>query len=1232
MLSVPLAGLYYLAFTEGGLQTAATLLNGRLGPVNIQLQGVTGTLAYGLHVDRLIIDHRRAHIEIEDATGKLAIVPLAWQTIRVPEVHIARLLVHALPAPDDGLPHSQRFLPPLMRIDAEHADVQRFQLIATNGVELDSTAVQATGAIYPDRIHVYSGTFDFHGLKLQASGDVLASNSLGLRGAVHVSAQQPYDPPWTVSANFDGNLRGITLNAAFTEPFVAEFKGQVQDLTGLWHWHGHGQVRRLDVAVWGAGTALGLISGGLEMQGDQHGFQAQGGLDASGLQAGIIDTDFAGDVSGRVLTVSRLRLHHAASGASAESQGSVTFAPGGPLLALAGTWTKFRWPLGRADADVHSDSGSYVLGGQLPFAVSAHGELRITDLLSLEVQQLSGQLTRDGLDARQLDLALLGGHAQLHGWLPWSQLQRWQMQGSFGGINLAQGQSRIAGKLNFDLNATGVGIGLEHDLDVQATGLSGTVQGQRAEGHARLARRHGAWQFEDVRLQLGTTHLALDGHLGQQLDLNFALDAADLGLLHAGAAGRLNAHGSLHGDLHDPTVMATVQARDIAWGRMRLDGLDALLDFDPHGSGRADSTLQISGLRVADRVFEHLAIKTAGTAAEHSLELDARAAGLSLEVHGHGRYAAGQWDGQFEHAQLSDGSALQMSLEAPVGMSLSADRLRLEELCLHAAAARLCAAAQLDDAQRRFTLTASNLPLRTLTTGVTTATDYEGTLTVKIDASATDQTPWHGTLNAQLSDAAVARHLSDGRVETLQLGNGVIDAELNETDLRASLALNAGGAGSVSGSLNAHGERDTGWSDWPMSGELKVETTAIAFVDSFISQIDRASGRLVAQLTLGGTPAVPELSGDLHLSDAELDAYQINLSLRELNFDAQLRENTLAIKGEADAGSDGHASVEGTLSWLQGVPSGELHLRGTDLRLINIPEARVDASPDVTVHLQGTRIDVHGQITLPYARIEPADLANAVLPSSDESIVGAKTTTGDTGFSVFSKITLVLGDRVTIKTQGLSGRLSGSISVSTDDTGINRGSGELKLEEGKYLAYGRNLDIERGRLLFSNGLLADPGLDLRAIKKFPDIKAGVNVRGTLREPRMTFFSDPEVSQSQIVSLLLAGGSLETVQNSSDTSNNSSAARSEALTQGGAILAQQLGGRFNIDAGVEEDLTNETSLVLGRYLSPRLYVSYGVGLVEAINTIKARYTIGDHWTVKTEAGTQRSADLVFTIER
>ena len=135
------------------------------------------------------------------------------------------------------------------------------------------------------------------------------------------------------------------------------------------------------------------------------------------------------------------------------------------------------------------------------------------------------------------------------------------------------------------------------------------------------------------------------------------------------------------------------------------------------------------------------------------------------------------------------------------------------------------------------------------------------------------------------------------------------------------------------------------------------------------------------------------------------------------------------------------------------------------------------------------------------------------------------------------------------------------------------------------------------------------------------------------DPRVTFFSDPAVAQSQIVSLLLAGGSLETVQNTADPTQRNNAARNAALLQGSALVVQQFGSKVGIeDVGVESDLNNETALVLGRYLSPRLYISYGISLAESINTFKMRYTIGDHWTIKTEVGTARSADLVYTIER
>ena len=82
-----------------------------------------------------------------------------------------------------------------------------------------------------------------------------------------------------------------------------------------------------------------------------------------------------------------------------------------------------------------------------------------------------------------------------------------------------------------------------------------------------------------------------------------------------------------------------------------------------------------------------------------------------------------------------------------------------------------------------------------------------------------------------------------------------------------------------------------------------------------------------------------------------------------------------------------------------------------------------------------------------------------------------------------------------------------------------------------------------------------------------------------------------------------------------------------------MLAQEVGQHVGIQAGVESNLlTNDTSVVLGRYLSPRLYVGYGVSLTENLNVLKLRYSLGDHWTVRTEVGQARGADLVFTIDK
>jgi translocation and assembly module TamB len=1230
LVALTLAALYYLAYTESGLAVVASALNRRFGPVQIQLRGVTGTLAHGVHVDGLVIEHRRVHIEVEDAAGRLAILPLAWRTIRVPQMHAGRVLIRMLPGATDIQDWKPQFLPPLMRIDAAQAQAQHWQFILASGEQFEGSSASAAGMVYPQSVRLYAGAFDYNGVHARFSGEVRAARPIGLTGTLHFDAQPPGQPAWTVNARIQGNTALLGLDADVSEPFAADFHGDVRDLTSHWRWRGQAQVRRFELSAWHVADTLGVITANLAIEGDRSGFNAQGSVEPPGLHAGALNADFSGRYASRVLTVSRLRLRHAASGAIADAQGSITLEAGRPRLDLRGEWAQFRWPLAIPEAPIQSARGHYTLQGSAPFAVTAQGELRCAQLPPMQVG-LRGRFAPGAFTADSAEVELFGARSQLSGELRWLPAPAWRLQGRISDLEVAQLRPGVAGRLSFALTAAGQAFNTHGDLTAAITDLSGTLRGQRAAGHAQIAHRGADWIFNDVRLQFGTTRIDVDGRAGAALDLNFALDAEDLGLFRAGARGRLTARGSVRGDLHDPTLLASAQGHDIDWNGMQLAALDARIAFDPHGSGRVDSTLQLQGLQIAERRLDELTLRLEGSAAEHRLAIDAQAEGLTLAVRGNAHYAGGQWQARLASAELGNQSRLHLTLETPSQLTLSAERLRLDTTCLHDELARLCASMAIDAAQRNLELRAIDLSMRAMTAGVTAGTDYDGTLSVTINAAAAGDEPWRGSLRAQLVNAALHRHFANGRIETLDLGTGTITGQMNEHELTGDLALDAGHAGRMAGKISARG-LEADWHDWPLTGALELDTHALGFISAYVPPIDRASGRVTGQLALSGSAAAPRLTGELKVIDGQLDAYQINLSLREVNFTARLADDTLTIDGAALAGPDGHASVDGNLRWQHGLPYGDLHLVGSDLRVLNIPEARVDASPDVALHLEGRRIDLRGRVTLPYARIEPAHLAHAVLPSSDERIVGVDIAPGGDEIKVFSDITLVLGERVTVNTQGLSGRLSGSITVTSDDTGINRGSGELKVEEGKYLAYGRNLDIERGRLLFSNGFINDPGLDLRAVKKFPDITAGVNVRGTLRSPRMTFFSDPEVAQSQIVSLLLAGGSLESTQNASDPSSHANAGRSDALMQGGAILAQQVGGRFDIEAGVEQDMTNETSLVLGRYLSPRLYVSYGVGLVEAINTVKMRYTVGDHWTIKTEAGTQRSADLVFTIEK
>jgi translocation and assembly module TamB len=416
----------------------------------------------------------------------------------------------------------------------------------------------------------------------------------------------------------------------------------------------------------------------------------------------------------------------------------------------------------------------------------------------------------------------------------------------------------------------------------------------------------------------------------------------------------------------------------------------------------------------------------------------------------------------------------------------------------------------------------------------------------------------------------------------------------------------------------------------PIRGEIHAHTAELSLISLYMPDIDRAAGDLTAEVQIGGTLATPLLDGSVKISEGEVDFYQVNLGLRQLEMEARLTDNGLNFKGTTRIGS-GTSTAAGHLEWHNSLPRGKFVLQGSNLRVVDVPEALIDASPDLEFAVDGRRIEVTGTVKVPDAKIEPKDLTGAVRSSSDEVIVGSEEEDPAKRFEVVTNVTLSLGDHVSIHTQGLIGRLTGNIAVRSGYDAVTRATGELSVEEGKYVAYAHNMDIRRGRLIFTGGPVDDPGIDIQAVRKFPDVTAGVNVRGTLLQPRLSFFSEPSLAQSEIVSLLLSGSFSTTTAPATRPNGTASNA---ALVQGGAILAAQVGQYVGIqNVGVESDLlTNDTSLVLGRYLSPRLYVSYGISLTEQLNTLKLRYSLGDHWVVRTEVGQARGADLIYSIEK
>lgn len=1227
----------WLLFTEPGLHRALALVE-QLPIVTLRFEGARGSIVGPLEIDRIVVDHERVRVEARHLRTDLRLTSVPLLLVDLDYVQLADVEVQVKPRvnPPDDLP--PRFLPAWLALAVADAKVDRLAIRVPSGTTVEIRRIAAARTkLTQKRIVVEGGTAD--GGVWAASGDatLLAADPLGLEGAgrfvVRVGERR-----FEGDATARGDLETLVVDATLTAPRGARFAGRlrlVDDLTV----DGRATLDRFEPKDVAAGDTTGPISGALDVKGAIDSFTASGRLEAAKLPLGPIELALTGGYADRALAVERFTALAPRSGARASANGTIAFAA--PVrIEFDGEWANLRWPLAGRNVVVASPAGTFSIAGDGDFAYTVDTSLRGPQVPEAAIAA-RGRVNADRVELAAVDVRALRGHITGSGEVSWRGTRPWAAKLDARGIDPGLVRAPLAGRVNVSLAASGQGFEPLGHWDARIARLDGTVRGQPARGRGDVRVRGGEFDVSGLDVTFGSAQVQAQGHVGRRSDLEWRLRVDDLGSFLADAGGSIRSRGQVVGSGGRTSVQGTVGARSLKWGEFRAAQVVIDVDLDPND--REASYLKLSALGVGrgTAVADQLRVALDGRASDHRLVVRATRAQDWAELVTHGRYEPqpGVWTLALEDFRVQGPPLLSYRLESPATLRLQRDGALLTSTCFVREAERICAAGTWSaKTPWALALDATRLPLQLLPLALPPDTRYAGTVSVDATVRGAPDAPWTAEAGLLFADAEFSYRAPSGRTEVVRVGSGRAALRVAPDFYGASIGLATVNGSSVTG--NAQVPRtDAPLAEAALTGDLALTTSELGWLPIVLPDVDRFAGNLEARLQLGGTLGAPQLQGYVTFVNGEMDVYRTNLLLRQVNARIDFAGDAIALDARlATKGGTAHAS--GRLAWRERSPVGTLRFEGENLLVADLPEARVLASPTLQFAVDGRRIDVSGEVRIPQADIKPKDLRGAVLASGDERIVGAeRESDGGDGFAVTTSVRLVLGDKVKIDAYGLTGTLGGALRVTARPDEVPIGSGELNVKDGKYTAYTRELDIDRGRLLFAGQDIGNPGLDIRAQRRLVSattgetVIAGINVRGTLLRPQLSFYSDPSMSQSQIASMIIVGRTLDDVQDTDRTALGSDQTRQQLVAQGSALLAGQLGRYVGLDdVAVEQGANNATSVVIGKFLSPRLYVSYGVSLTEQINTLKLRYTIGDRWVIRTESGLRQSADIEYTIER
>jgi len=896
--------------------------------------------------------------------------------------------------------------------------------------------------------------------------------------------------------------------------------------------------------------------------------------------------------------------------------------------------TMDRFDLVSQDGELRaSGSGTIdVTPASMAYRISADADISLADY-----PPVKGSLTAagdpQGLQIESLAAELLDGSLEGVGRITWEDGVAAAFNFGFTNLDPVSVAPNWPGRLSGQLELLGFPTAPD-GLEVTLKSLYGELRSLPVVGSATFNATFNAtadaYRLRAAALTFGGASLAVSGSIdGEALRLNVDLGIPSIAAFHDGASGRLRLSTQVNGSRHAPRIELEADGEQLRWQGYQAGALRVAADVDLAGAQTSHVALTLDDLATASSPGGRLRFEAEGVPADHRARLvyDGQLVEQQLALAVTGGVTGGLWSGLLTELSVVQAQRELWALQSPAQLTAGAASASLGEACMDGTLGRLC----LDGDWTRDGPWHSRAQLSGLNFGSVSewrngSSRARGMLGGHVEVAGDGVTfrRLSGTLELTDGDISLAEEHSS---PLIAWDGGELELSGDEREALATLNLRLVNADQVDGQLSI------GWNapDPPLNGSLDAELRQLHLLTVIVPDIAEVAGRASVRAAISGTVGAPELTGRFEWLDGTAQIPTLGLEPTAIRLVADFADGLLDFAATGYSG-EGKVASDGRFSFTRGIVEGRASLSGENVLVAALPDAQVTASPNLLMNFSGQALVIDGEVRIPFARIGSARGPVAVRTSRDEVFVGPLARDEQAGFAVSSRVRVTLGPDVQIRVAGLRGGIEGSILTAIQPDAPPSGRGELRIKDGTIGAFGQQLEIESGRLIYTGGPLDNPGLEIRSVRRAGNVTAGAQVRGTLQESVVSIFSDPPMARAEALAYLTFGRGFGELQ-STERGTIHAAASSLTLSATG-VIANDIGRRLGFDnvTVMADDQTGDPSLALGRYLGGGIYVGYGLGLLDAMNTLRLRFQINSRLSLEATSGEAVGADLFHTIER